>query len=211
MNNIKFDRFSQTETVVSCLQITPKGELPSKALRPGHFPGFGDYFRGAPYKLSSKYIGLTGNHRSEVIAWSRKQAEKAGMEQHVTEVKIRLFRTYIERINGITKDNLPSDEYELIKATAPLRDKLLDAWSSVINKCSEFDTQTKIDLLTVAVSGGISKFLPISPILFSKLVEEMHSEFQNARAIIFPALPIAYSDWKGIPARLIAFDADAIV
>ena len=211
MNNIKFKHYNTRETVVSCLQITPKGALPSKTLQPGHISGFGDYFIDAPGKLSSMYIGLTGNHRTEVIAWSRRQAEQAGMEQHVTEVKIRLFRSYRERINGVTEDDLPSDEYELIKATTQLRVKLVDAWSNVISKCSEFDTQNKIDLLTAAMAGDVSKFIPISSILFSKVVEEMHYEFQNARAIIFPAYPIAYSEWKGIPARLIAFDADAIV
>ncbi len=211
MDNIKFDHFKPTETVVSCLQLTPKGESPSKTLRPGHISGFSDYFRDASGKLSSMYIGLTGNHRTEVISSLRKKAEQARMEQHVTEIKIRLFRTFRERINGITENGLPSDEYELIKATTPLRAKLVDAWSNVISKCPQFDTQKKIDLLSAAMTGDVSKFIPISSILFSKVVEEMPYEFRNARAIIFPAYPIAYSEWKGNPARLIAFDADAIV
>ncbi len=51
MNNIKFKHYNTSETVVSCLQITSKGALPSKTMRPGHISGFGDYFRDAPYKL----------------------------------------------------------------------------------------------------------------------------------------------------------------
>lgn len=211
MNNINFPKFRQSKTTVSCLQWTPKGTLPSQTLQPGHIAGFEDFFRDSPDVLSSLLIGVTGNHSTETTAWLGTQADKAGMDQHVTIVEIGLFSTYTERINGVCADGLPSYEYDTTKATVVLKNKIQEAWVHVVLRCNGFSRQEKVDLLSAAASGIINKCLPLSSYLFSKTVEAMHHEFQNARAIIFPAIPIAYSDWKGNPARLIAFRKEAII
>ena len=74
-------------------------------------------------------------------------------------------------------------------------------------KCAD----EKIALLTTALSGNVSEFIPISLVLFTQTVEEMHSEFKNANAIFFPAFPIEHDDWKDNPAKLVAFSKNLIV
>lgn len=211
MKHYKSTQFRPSKTVVSHVKWTPNGTPPMETIHSGQLAGFEDYFRDSPDHLSSLIIGLVGNNRLEVISWLQLQAEKIGMTQYVTDITIELIHSYVERINGVDANGMASCEYDLTKPTIQLKNKILKAWSSVVINSYEFDAQSKIDLLTAASFGKINQFLPISSVLLSKAFENMHDEFQHARAIIFPGIPIACTEWKKNPARLIAFREDAIV
>lgn len=198
-------------TTVSCVQWTQKGSSLDEHLKSGQLAGFENNFQDSTDHLSSMYIGLTGTHRFKVIKWLLEQANKLSLDQHVTEVKIMLKHTYRDRINGTDANGFATNEYDLIKATSSLKDQITSAWSSVVIKNQSFDANDKIGLLTAALSGNISEFIPISSILFAQTVEEMHFEFKNANAIFFPAFPIEHDEWKDNPAKLVAFSKDVIV
>jgi hypothetical protein len=198
-------------TIVSCVKWSLKGYSDDKNLASGQLAGFETNFEGSTEHLSSLYIGLTGNHRFKVIKWLMERANKLGLDQHVTEVKIKLKHTYRDRINGTDENGCATNEYDLIKATSSLKDQITSAWSSVVTDNQCFDEEEKNKLLTVALTGNINKFIPISSVLFAKTVEKMHSEFKNASAIFFPAFPIEQDDWKDNPAKLVAFSKDVIV
>ena len=192
-------------------QWIKRGEKPALAINPGEMSGFDKYFQGSPKTLSSFYLGITGTQRFEVADWLNKQALKLELDQYVTEFQVLLSHPFKARINGVDEDGQATDEYEVTKATAALKQQLAGAWSQVVMSCENMDHQTKIDLLTAATTDDVNAFLPISSYLFSKAVENMHPEFQSARAIIFPAIPQAYRDWKGKPAKMIAFKKETIV
>lgn len=96
-------------------------------------------------------------------------------------------------------------------ATTALKQQLTCAWSQVVMSCEQLDIQNKIDLLTAATSNDINAFLSISAHLFSKAIEGIHPEFQEARAIIFPAIPLAHEEWHGKPVKMIAFKKETII
>lgn len=210
MKNSTHSSFSPSKIQISCVQWVQKGTARAETLLPGSIGGFEKYFNGSDSPLSSFFIGLTGNSRFETTNWLQRQAEKLDMHQYVTEVVIETQHTYQERINGIGADGLPSSEYDLIKSTTLLKDELTQKWIRTVLECN-LDAQMKIDLLTAASSGSINEFIPVSTFLFSKMVEKMPSEFQNARVIIFPAIPLAVNEWQGNPAKLIAFKNEAII
>lgn len=192
-------------------QWVPHGETPCLDLQPGKIAGFEDYFQDAPTNIPQRFIGATGTQRFEVADWLRKQSEKLGMDQYIIEVTVELRHSFKDRINGVDAEGMAIDEYEVTKPTVALRQKLAVAWSKVIMNGATFTIEEKIDLLTAATSDDVSAFLPISSYLFSKSVENMPEAFQNARAIIFPAIPFEHQDWSGKTIKLIAFREDAIV
>lgn len=193
------------------IQWVKRGEKPVLAINPGEISGFDKYFQDAPKTLSSFYLGITGTQRFEVADWLNQQALKLELDQYVTEFQVLLNHPFKARINGVDEEGHAIDEYEVTKATAALKQQLAGAWAQVVMSCENMDHQTKIDLLTAATTDDVNAFLPISSFLFSKAVENMHTEFQSARAIIFPAIPQAFRDWRGKPAKMIAFKKETIV
>jgi hypothetical protein len=192
-------------------QWIKKGQKPSLTINPGEISGFEKYFQNAPPTLSTFYLGVTGTQRFEVADWLNQQAQKLGLDQYVTEFQVSLNHPFQNRINGIDAQGNPINEYELTKATTALKHQLAGAWSQVVMSSDALDNQTKIELLTAAASGDVNEFLPLSSVVFSKAVENMHPEFQSARAIIFPAIPLAFKDWRGKPVKMIAFKKETIV
>lgn len=193
------------------IQWVKRGEKPALAINPGEISGFDKYFQDASKNLSSFYLGITGTQRFEVADWLNQQAQKLKLDQYVTEFQVLLNHPFKDRINGVDEEGHAIDEYEVTKATDELKQQLAVAWAKVVMSCENMDHQTKIDLLTAATTGDVNAFLPISSFLFSKAVENMHPEFQTARAIIFPAIPQAFRDWRGKPAKMIAFKKETIV
>ena len=192
-------------------QWIKRGQKPSLTINPGEISGFEKYFHNSPPTLASFYLGVTGTQRFEVADWLNKQAQKLSLDQYVTEFQVSLNHTFKNRINGIDAKGDPINEYELTKATTALKHQLAGAWSQVVMSNESLDTQIKIELLTAAASGDVNEFLPLSSVIFSKAMENMHPEFQSARAIIFPAIPLAVRDWRGKPVKMIAFKKETIV
>jgi hypothetical protein len=211
MENLTYSKSAPSKTIVNCVQWVSKGNARAEALRPGYIAGFEHFFKDSPSPLSEFLIGLTGNNRLETIAWLHQQAEKLGLHQCITEVVLEMRRTFRERINGICANGTPCDEYDITKATTNLKSNLMQAWTSSVTEGISVDKPYRSGLLDVVESRNISNFIPISSFLFSKTVEKMPFEFQNARVIIFPALPLALEEWQGNPARLIAFKKETIV
>ncbi len=177
----------------------------------GKIAGFDDFFSGSSSNLSSMLVGLVGTQRFEASKWLNNQAKRHGKLQHVTELNIQLHNTYKERINGKTREGLPSSEFDLIKPTVGLRDQLIGAWSNAVMESMNIPTGLKIDLLSRALSSKVNKIIPISSILFSRALEKMPESFQNARAIYFSAMPVEADEWHGNPPRLIAFRKESII
>jgi len=197
-------------TTVSCVQWTPKGSA-KVSLKPGSLAGFEPYFKNSPANLASFFIGLTGHRRFDVVNWLNQKAIKSGMDQHVTEMKLELHHSYTERINGSDALGMPTAEYDLMKSTTALKEQITVAWCKAILREQRFQNYAKSVLLEKAVSSELNDFLVLSAELFSKAVEMMHPEFQNARVIFLPAIPVAYTEWNENPARLIAFKKESIV
>ncbi len=197
-------------STVSCVQWTPAGSAPID-LETGILAGFEPYFKNSPKHLSDFYIGLSGNYRFKTIAGLNQQAKAAGMDQHVAEFRIELKNSLRDRVNGINSLGLPINEYELMKPTTVLTERIMVAWGKAILDNNRLDRHLKVKLLMEATTGDVNKFLPISSDLFSRAVEHMHHEFQHANAIIFPAIPIDVSNWSGKPVRLIAFKKETII
>ncbi len=198
-----------TFVTVSCVQWTPEGSAPLD-FKPGNLAGFEPYFENCRSPLSSLYIGLTGNKRFEIIGLLNQQAIKSGMVQHVAEVKIRMEHSYTERINGVDDLGSPIDEYDFIKPTASLKAKLMVAWGKCV-MATRFDVDLKTQLIMAAVCAKINDSIAISSALLSRALEIMDPDIQHARSIVFPAFPLNCDEWKGNPARLIAFRKETIV
>ncbi|MBK9993574.1 MAG: hypothetical protein IPP01_06200 [Saprospiraceae bacterium] len=199
----------QTSTVWH-FQWMEKGQSPSLTINPGEIAGFEKYFKHSPMTLSSYYLGVSGTQRFESADWLNRQANKQGLVQYVTQFQLELTCPFKHRINGVDDDNQPTTEYELTKATAALKQQLACAWSQAVLSCENFDREEKTSLLTEATKD-INSFLPISSHLFSKAVERMPPEFQAARAIIFPSIPLAHEEWRDKPVKMIAFKKEAII
>jgi hypothetical protein len=211
MNKSNFSKKTFSHSTVTCVHWVCNGTKHFEESEPGTIAGFEKYFQNSSKQFSSLMIGLDGSHSTETVQWLKAQAEKSHMIQFVREVKIKLNYSHRERINGVGDDGMPVDEFDLSKSTTQLKRKLTEGWVDGVLRCENFDVQTKIDLLTAASSGDINQFLPISAGLFSHAVETMQEEIKNPKVIFFPAVPLAVHEWKGNPAKLVAFSPDAIV
>ncbi len=200
-----------TKSTTWTIEWNKQGAPASETVNPGQIAGFESYFVDCADPLSSMLLGLTGTQRFETAAWLERQANKLGYEQYVKEYEIELSHTYIERINEMNATRQYCSELDLLKPTNSLKAKLMEAWSNVVMACEVFNNEVKIDLLNSAAQGNPNEFLTLSSILFSKSIETIAPEFPSLNAIFFPAVPINIQEWKGNPARLVAFHKELIV
>jgi len=193
------------------LQWVKAGEQPSHQIQPGKISGFSDYFSDIPDDWDEFYICISGNERFKVADWMRKKALELGMTQYITEVKIKLKRTFTERIQAINLDATKADEFELTKSVTKMKKKLAVAWSKSVMDNENFTIDDRLKLLTAATSNDLTAFLPISAKLFNQTILNMRDEFVNAKAILFPALPIWHNEWLNKPIKLVAFRKSVVI